>query len=433
MMEREELRLKEASEELDRLQLPNAQLDDAIMNGFLKGKRARNKRRKWKPWMYTGIAAAILFVGFVYLVNASPAFAAYVSKVPGLEGFVDIINADKSIKSAVENDYMEPIGISQEKDGIKVTLDAAIKDESGMVLFYTIEALRDIQGGSFELKDLADGKGESLLEGAAYSVGGPVHNLKKGEKLSRTLDFNFIDFTKVKQYNLKLHLYEQEFNFSFTLQKNAKKEVYDINRTVLVDGQSITVKAVTLYPLRADVHIEVDVERNSKVLYSFEDLRLVDGRGKIWGSAVGLIASGNNEDKHLYLQSSYFDRPEELYLEFNRIQAMDKGRAKIVIDTETGEILEAPDKRLSNLRVSGEEIKFDILAPEWSSRHRGMNIIGAVRDGAGKEIEVGTRFQEGDEVIGFSIPDMASIQNPITIEVGAYPSWIEEDIRIRVK
>ena len=67
-----------------------------------------------------------------------------------------------------------------------------------------------------------------------------------------------------------------------------------------------------------------------------------------------------------------------------------------------------------------------------------MNIIGDVQDALGNELDVANRFEAADvekgyATIGFAIPDLASIRNPITIEVGAYPSWIEEDIRIRVK
>lgn len=434
MMKREEIRLKDTREELDRLVLPNAELDAAIMNGLLKGKQRKGKRSKRKPWIYSGMTAAVLLIGFVYLVNASPAFASYISKVPGMEGFIEIIDGDKSFKSAVENDYLEQIGISEEKDGITVTIDAAIKDESGMVLFYTVEADRNIDEAHFELKEITDGTGKSLLDDGAFSAAGSFQDLKKGEKQSQTLDFTFIDFSKVSEYNLTLHLHNQEFTFSFTLDNNAKKEIYEINQTVLVHGQAITIKDVTLHPLRADVQISVNEEQNSKHLYSFDDIRLVDGEGEVWGAPPnGMTASVRGKDRHLYLQSSYFERPEELYLEFSRIQALDKNKSKIVIDADSGKIIEAPDNQLTGLRVNGDEIRLDLHAPDWDSAYSGMNMIGSVLDGEGKEIEISTRFQEGDGTIGFAIPDLGKYRNPITIEAGAYPSWIEEDIKIRVK
>ena len=438
-MEREEIRLRETSEELDHLSMPDDELDAAIMKGYLKGRKAKGRQIGWRAWIYSGMAAAALLFGFVYLVNASPAFAAYVSKVPGMQVFVELINGDKGVRSAIVNEYIEPIGISQEKDGITVTFDAAIKDESGMVLFYTIEADRTIHEADFELKEFSDGDGNSLLEGGAYSVPGAVYNLIKGEKRSRKMDFDFTDFSNVKLYNMKLLLDGEEFVFSFKLEKNAKKEVHTINETVVVDGQAITIKEVTLYPLRADVHLSVDEEQNSKHLYAFEDIRLVDGEGEVWGaSPAGMTASGEGEDWHMYLESSYFDRPKELYLEFSRIQALDKSKSTIVIDADKGEILEAPDRSLQNVRINKDSVELELHAFSWASAYGGMNIIGDVQDASGNELEVANRFEaaeaeKGYARIGFAIPDLASFENPITIEVGAYPSWIEEDIRIRVK
>ena len=63
-----------------------------------------------------------------------------------------------------------------------------------------------------------------------------------------------------------------------------------------------------------------------------------------------MVWSARGEETY-FLQSNYFEEPKELYLRINKLQALDKDEATLVIDTEKGEILNGPkDGRLQILR-----------------------------------------------------------------------------------
>ena len=49
-----------------------------------------------------------------------------------------LIAHDRGLAEAVRNDYYQPIGASQTLDGVTLTVDGVIADESRLVLFYTI-------------------------------------------------------------------------------------------------------------------------------------------------------------------------------------------------------------------------------------------------------------------------------------------------------
>ena len=77
---------------------------------------------------------------------------------------------------------------------------------------------------------------------------------------------------------------------------------------------------------------------NTKEIFGFEDLRLVDEKGETWTSINnGITSSGARDDdvNIYYLQSNYFEEPKELYLQFNKLMAMDKDEAFLLIDTDT--------------------------------------------------------------------------------------------------
>jgi len=74
------------------------------------------------------------------------------------------------------------------------------------------------------------------------------------------------------------------FTFPVKLNPDAyekQKKSYPVNKTVEVEGQNITFKNITIYPLRTAIEIEFDPD-NTKKLFTFEDLRIVNEKGAVW-------------------------------------------------------------------------------------------------------------------------------------------------------
>src|SRR5690606_21037341 len=113
---------------------------------------------------------ALLLVSFIFSIRVFPSFAEAVSRIPVLEQLVRLIDHDPGLQSAIENEFMQPIGITKEHNGVRFTLDGIIVDEGRMNIFYTVESpesyveAADIR--NFSVKHL-DGKG--LSAGISYN------------------------------------------------------------------------------------------------------------------------------------------------------------------------------------------------------------------------------------------------------------------------
>ncbi|MFJ5714393.1 DUF4179 domain-containing protein [Neobacillus sp. NPDC093127] len=435
MYEKEEEQLKSMYENV---QVPLDSLDEAIFAGFQKAKSEEKRKFRRKRWLFTLAAAAIILLGFFTSIRLSPAFANYITIIPGMEKLVDLIRDDKGKLLAVENDYYEKIDVSQEKNGIKLTIDGAIADENGLVLFYTIESKEKLEGLRNENVRLESLDGKKLDIGT-ISMGS---SLFRGETShSDMFEFYFQSPLAAKNLELKVSVEGTNLKEQFTLKFDLTKEIqekksYALNKTITIEGQKISFSEADVYPLRAAIHVKMD-PHNTKRILSFEDLRLVDENGEMWNKiSDGVVASHISPDEMIiYLQSNYFREPKKLYLVLNKIQAVDKDEVNVVVDTKKLQILKQPKGgHLSDLRVEGNDLIFNFhIEKEFNSF-----LFTTIKDGNGKQIEsntsfMGGRMEKGYAEIGVNIPDIKNQPNPISLELTAYPSWIKGNEKIKIK
>ncbi|MFE8696623.1 DUF4179 domain-containing protein [Cytobacillus sp. FJAT-53684] len=438
MFEKEEKDLYQLKKVYDDQPFPVDKIDEAILSGFNKAKEepeVKNKPRQ-KTWLLSGLAAAVFIIGFLTSIRISPVFASYVSSIPGMEKLVELISDNKGLMLAVENEYVQEINATQEMNGLKVTLDSVIADEKGMVIFQTIEAKEKQE--KFYVNDLklesADGT-ELYLGSYSYGAHQPYGELRKKEMA--TMDFFFEEPLKTKEFvvtfTIETNDYEEKFHFLFTLEKPLKEtKTIELNKTVSIEGQKVTIKNIKIYPLRVAVHVVVDPE-NSKKIFAFEDIRLVDENGEAWTKVVnGFTAhSLSDNEQILYLQSNYFKEPKELYLVMNKLQAVDKEDAFVRVDMENEKIINQL-KGLTILDVKNGSIIFTLDTEEEFN----YSSFISLRDADGKEIELNSNYWTGDKngkrEIGVEFPP-GSYKNPLELKLSAFPAWIEGDIKIKVK
>ncbi|ETI70812.1 DUF4179 domain-containing protein [Neobacillus vireti] len=438
MYEKEEEQLKNL---YDNVQVPLDSLDEAIFAGFQKATSEKKRHSIRKKWLFTLAAAAVIFVSFLTSIRLSPAFANYISVIPGMEKLVDLIRDDKGKMLAVENDYYEKIGVSQEKNGIKFTIDGVIADENGLILFYTIntkEKEKELNTGEVELKSLDEKsleKGSSMLGRAFYSEKGETSHSDKFE-------FYFQSPLEVKKFEVKVDVKVKKQKENFTLQFELKKEIqqkktYVLNKDVEIKRQKFTVINVDVYPLRVAVHVKMDPQ-NTKKLLNFDDIRLIDEHGETWYKiANGFTGSKISDDEAIiYLQSNYFQEPKELYLVINKIQAIDKEDAYVMIDIEKEQILKQPKgNKFTALKVEGDQIILSMRPKKEFS----FDLFNLVRDRDGNEIDKAGGFLshnfEDEKVTeyGVSIPGLKDKLSPISLEIFFFPSWIEGSEKIKIK
>ena len=437
MYEREEQQLRNL---YDRIEVPIELLDEAIFSGFHKAKAEEKKHSRRKRLLVTMAAAAIILVGFFSSIHFSPAFANYISIIPGMEKIVDLIRTDKGKISAIENDYYEKIDVSQEKNGLKFTIDGAIADENGLVLFYTVtskDKKKMLETTNVQLES-ADGKS---LDFGTIMAGRGFYSDKGEKTFSDLFEFYFQSPFDAKKLELKVLVKSDNLKEEFTLKFDLNKEIhpkksYALNKTVTIEGQKIQFLTVDIYPLRAAIHVKMD-PNNRKRLLGFDDLRLVDENGETWNKINnGITANGISPDESiLYLQSNYFREPKELYLVLNKLQAVDKDEASVVVDTEKRQILKQPKGGfLSNLRVEGNDLIFDL----HTEKEFNAFPFTTITDANGKVINsessfLHTRNMKGITELGVDISNLKNQPNPISLELTAYPSWIRGNVKVKVK
>jgi len=440
MYEKEEEQLKDYKNMYENIKIPLVSIDDAILAGFQKAKLEKKRKPRRQKWVFSLVTAALILVGFFTSIRLSPAFAGYITVIPGMEKVVELIRYDKGKMMAIENDYYEKIDVSKEKNGLKFTIDGAIADENGLALFYTIKSKEKQTVLETEGVQLSSQDGKSLnLSG--ISMGSPL-NSEKGELThSDMFEFYVQSPLESKKFELKVRVkgknLQEDFKLKFELKKKLqKKKTYALNKTVTIDSQKISFLKADIYPLRVAVHVKMD-PNNTKRIFSFDDLRLVDENGETWNKIQnGVIASIISPDEYiLYLQSNYFRNPKELYLVLNKIQAIDKDEVNVVVDTEKLQILKQPNGgHLSNLRIVGNNLYLSLRTKKEFNYFLFINI----KDGDGKKIEsnmssVNGNGEKGITEIGVNIPNLKNQTNPISLELSNFPSWIIGNEKIKIK
>lgn len=440
MFSKEEKKLREWKETIENTAVEQGELERAIMKGFQRAKNV--KKAKKRPYMKRGIwsavVVAILFITLVTSIRVSPVFASAVASIPGMERIVAFIQDDKGLVSAIQNEYYQPLNITSEKEGISFTLEGILADDQEMVIFYTVigAGKNDVfQVGFPNIKD-ENGEEIAVVSASAYPFEIEGNNFEQMEKFN--IRFNEViqenDF--IFEMTVKANAKAINFEIPFSVNKTKMPTIsYPLNETVSIEGQKIMIRKIDISPLKVAIDVSVD-QTNTKEILGFEDLRLVDGNGEVWSSINNGISASGDPDEEVntyYLQSNYFEEAKELYLEFNKLMAIDKEDLFLTIDTEKELILKQPkDKRFSHLKVNGKFITIELRGGEAYHHHPFSTII----DANGKEIyeKSGQFSRTSDErmEIGSELPEDI-FENPLKFRLSGYPNYIEGNAKIKIK
>lgn len=434
MFEKEEQMLEETKNRLEKVEVPEQLVNDAIQQGVLQ---AKNKKQKRKKTLWAFSVAAILLLTFVTSIRVSPAFASAISAIPGMDRFVHLVQLDKGMKAIVENDYYEPIGKSQIKDNMTLTVDGIIIDETGAEVFYTLEAPHSLEGMGYQVVKVFN-DGHELVASVGY-------DLPDQETANRIVDkFSFVfgeteQFTSNKfeiQFDVEQNNKTTPFNVPFTLKKEIKPgKIYTLNETVEIEGQQIKVKKIKIYPLRVAVTLEFNKQNKMKIL-QFEDMRIEDENGEIWSSIRnGISGRGENQNKEntYFLQSNYFKEPKELYLKFDKVQALPKKESYLLVDFAKKEILEQPSHgkiEVLNIGSNTIELKYYPIRENYM-----YTLFSQGENAKGEIVDIPGQSNHGNDKEQFSINtlDEKDIINPVRLDFIAYPNYLDGSASIQIK
>lgn len=431
-MHEDEKNLEKWKEAIEKQEIPKASLENAILKGFQRAKEKRATRKVRKRGLWTIVAAAVLMLTFITSIRVSPVFANAVASIPGMSAIVDMIQDNKGLQMAIENEHYQAIGASGESKSFKVTLEGLITDENGLIIFSsaTQKNSNQIQISSIQVLNQ---NGVPIAKNGSYSFNYPesTHTAELEFETKIPTEELLIEYTFSKDEEES-----ETIKIPFRIElKPIKKEQYVVNETVEVQGQKIHIRSISIGSLKTAIEVEYDAENTMKI-FGFEDLRLEDEKGEVWTSIQNGVTAKGSDNPNVttyYLQSNYFRQTDHLTLKFNKLMAMDREDAFISIDTDKKEIIRQPkDKRFSNMTVHGAYIEFELRGEEGYHHDPFSTII----DAQGKELRTTSgyfsRKEEDWIIIGFDLPDEA-YTNPLKLPLAGYPSYITDDVSIQIK
>lgn len=438
-MSTEEKRLEKWKEEIMKQEMPDDRLDAAIRLGYERAKHLQSKKRfsRKKGW-WTAITAALIVLTFVTSIRVSPVFANAVASLPGMEKIVALIADNEGLQSAIRHDHYQVIGISDESEGIRGTVEGIIADQMNLIVFYTL----DIKGGRefVEKYKLTGANGEDLDWGSMshhYD-----HESGQSDTSTNSLEISFQNPLPTKDVVLEIEVIDgygeiHTLKFPFTIESDVEDIKYAVNETVMVEGQTLTIRNVIISPVRTAIEVEFD-PANTMEIFGFEDLRIVDGKGRVWSSIQnGVTGSGVEDEPNrqtFYLQSNYFEKVDTLYLQFSRLMAMKKDELNVVIDTENLIFLTQPeDARFSNLRIQNGVMEFDFRG-EKGFIHTPLSID--FKDAKEEEFRLewwtGGTNGEPKATLRMGLPQR-KFTSPITFQIQGYPSYIQGNVNLKLR
>ena len=367
---------------LNELELTPPALDGTV------GRALRRRRRDRRVRIF-GIPAGSLaacFLGFVLLVNLFPPFARACGSVPVLRELALAVAWSPSLSAAVENDYVQPMGQSQTVNGITATVEYVIVDQKQMNIFFTLEG-EGYESLSAEMPEFTPRQRCSVL--------GADFRQEPGTLLHFTLDYQDNDvpegFTMAFGVTGETEtedgpaapsrsiLDEPEreepdilafftFDLAFDPTYTARGETVPVNSTFQLDGQTLTVTEVEVYP----THVRVNVEGAADNTAWLEDLDfyLENEDGERFDSiSNGVSATGDPDTpamKSFRLESPYFADSAHLTLHITGATWLDKEKERVRADLKAGTVEWLPEGvsvQSMQHRQDGWVLTFDVTAP----------------------------------------------------------------------
>lgn len=405
------------------IQVPKAQLQQMRQEMLQKV----NKEKKRRQRLLSSTVLFVVLLSFVFSIRMSPTVASYMSKIPGFEPIVRMIAYDKGIEAIIDNEYFEEIHATASANGLTVTIVGVIADQSGMSIFYEVDAPVDIAKFNMPNIQLLQG-GEDVSGSMSFGwySGKPMQHVETVIEVSNNagISYNSKDFEVIFQFDDEK---QTKIQLPFTLKNEIQPEkVFTYNKEVEVNGQKFTIENVRISPLRIALDITIDPS-NTMQLLEIADLKLIDENGNKWGSKRnGLINSGNIRDGHytLHMQSNYFEQPKRLTLAIGSVYAVPKGQDFIEVDFGKQKVVSKPAYYDWPIDVNEKEVSIKASSPKY----KGKTLLYKARS-------------KGESIHSSSITFMAYNESAYTyeqaegltkIDINFYPNIIGELIEIPI-
>ena len=330
-------------------------------------KRKRKKTTQMIVRPLAGLAAC--FAVFVLLVNFCVPVAYACSLVPGLRELAAAVTFSRSLTDAVENEYVQPMDLSQIDNDITAYVDYLIVDQKQVNVFYRLNSDKYESLEIYPEVLNADG-----VRPASCSCSNTGFGAENGEL--RCLSIDFVDGNVPASLRVKLNVYTNSIryenvapdqavddiysdnpyeepdylaHFDFLLEFDPKftatGKVFPVNQTVILEGQAITITDIEVYP----THLRVDIAESADNTTWLKDLDFyieTDWGMKFDPVSSGITATGSTDSPSMVsyrADSTYFYEANHLKLVITGAQWLRKDMETTYLNLVTGEHGELPE------------------------------------------------------------------------------------------
>ncbi|MEC0240937.1 DUF4179 domain-containing protein [Paenibacillus dokdonensis] len=375
------------------------QLDAALRNGLMRGKKTRSQKRKNRV-VISFAAAVLLFIGAAIYVpdlysgsrfGVEPASTSSNIQVPA---YVEKFAGDKGmLREALDQGKYQAVGATAAYEGYQVTVDGILTDRRHLVLFFTShsdtgETIVPYNPGIYTL-------GYDKLEFKQFSHGPkPISGLMDTSGYHDMLVFDLIGSEKLPEefyFSSKWDNGEPaakqkflEVKIPVDLRKMAVLErTIKVNKTLDFEGQKMNFTEVVQMPLRLNVHLVPD-SANTKEFEFALNYHLYT-KNQFGETELIVEEADDNPAEWIYgYYSPEYVQGDALILQGDGIQTIAKKDMKLVIDTNQRKVMGGSDSRLKLQGVEKEDfsmflqlaVKSDLKSAEADTvQHVGVAAI----------------------------------------------------------
>ena len=310
--------------------------------------RKAKSRRSRVAFVYRPLAGlAACFVLFVLLVNFSAPIAQACANIPFLRELANAVTFSQSLSDAVENDYIQQMDLAQENNGITAKVEYVIMDSKQVNIFYRLESEEHTY--MYTNPKVLNKEG---IDEEPCSWTTPINDVPNDQLRLITLDYNQEEVPDALQ--LMLYVYGKpdaitgkenrltEFTFLLEFDPNliAEMKVYPVNKIVNLDGQSITVTEIQVYPTHLRMVVAEAPENTSWLQMLDFCIETEDGRFN--SIQRGVTATINEDGLTAYRTDSiYFYEAKQIQVLITGARWLRKDMERIRIDlvNETADAL----------------------------------------------------------------------------------------------
>ena len=335
--------------------------------------RAYTKKRRRNCIIRPFVSIAATFALFVVLVNFCTPVAYACSKVPFLRDLVEAVTFSRSLSDAVENEYVQPMYLTQTKGDITANVEYLILDQKQVNVFFSLDSevyedlgvepdVRPADGSYFPCSYVFSNRGEKNGELRRLEINFMDENVPDKIKLvlkvysqfplNEDTESTVIPYENVNDILFENHsksqpeiLEEFEFVLEFDPDFTRSGKKVSINQTIELDGQQITITDMEIYPTHLRINVEDEEENTAwlKHLYFY----IETGFGKKFDApSNGVTATGTSDSPAMVsfrTDSTWFYDVERMNIMITGAEWLNKDMEKVYVNLKTGETDALPE------------------------------------------------------------------------------------------